>query len=68
MVGNVLAISLSSQRSGAQVRSSFSIALFPLVHWHSVSVTPQLDLGRAATKQGICNTSELANWFWMRVP
>lgn len=55
-VSNVLEISLCSQRSGAQVRSSFSIALFPLVHWHLVSVTPQLDLGRAATKQGIYNT------------
>merc|ERR1712065_3219 len=54
--GARLEISLCSHRSGAQVRSSFSIALLPLVHWHLVSVTPQLDLGRAATKQGIAHS------------
>jgi hypothetical protein len=51
---NVLAISFCSHRSGAQVRREFSMAERPVVHWQFVSVTPQLEPGRAATKQGIC--------------
>jgi len=53
--GARLEISLCSHRSGAQVRSEFSMAERPLVHWQFVSVTPQLELGRAATKQGIAH-------------
>jgi hypothetical protein len=53
-VFNVLAISFCWHRWGAQVRREFSIAERPLVHWQFVSVTPQLESGSAATKQGIC--------------
>jgi hypothetical protein len=52
--GNVLAISLALHLLGAHERRELVIASRPVVHWHFVSVTPQFEPGRAATKQGIC--------------